>query len=224
MQREPSPWQSSLTDRKRAAPGGRAPVCETHRLGLDDPAGPLGRSSLFMDSLGQEGSVSRNRVWVSFLGSRELVPLRGKVGQLSTDPTFFPSYQWRNRLRGTARGHTARWARTQASCPSSGLSSSELPPEHGRICYKPLRGQVRTGHTWAEQRGPASAPTLDSYTALRSVSLWEQGWWLQQGPTAPHLGSGFIQTGCPGRSEVRAHLSMHLCSPSPDVRGSGSGS
>lgn len=45
-----------------------------------------------MDFLGQEGSVSQNRVWVSFLGSRELIPLRGKVGQLSTDPIFFPSY------------------------------------------------------------------------------------------------------------------------------------
>lgn len=41
---------------------------------------------------------------------------------------------------------------------------------------------------------------------------------FSRGPEDPTLESGFIHTGCPKRREVRACLSMPLCSP--DVRGS----
>lgn len=64
-------------------------------MGVSDPACPVGRSTLSADIFGQEGSASEPGM--SFhpwrLGTH---PLEGKEGQLDSDHTFFPCYQWRN--------------------------------------------------------------------------------------------------------------------------------
>lgn len=121
-EQELSPWQSWLTDRDMGCPGRGEPcVPEVHRQGLGDPAGPAGRSTLSGDTFGEEGSVPQSGRWVSSVAGQELILLKGKGGSWTRIPLSPQLPMEKLRLRCSARGRTTRWARTQASRPSSGL-------------------------------------------------------------------------------------------------------
>lgn len=92
---ELSPWPSWLADKKMASQEAEALICEVHEWGWVTQLAPWAEAHCLQTPLGRECSALERGM--SFLPRRlGTHPLEGKEGQLDSDSTFFPCYQWRN--------------------------------------------------------------------------------------------------------------------------------